>query len=109
MSETKVEKVPEIPEGEVLYITAGPTGIGTSYRYDFEVRGETVGPLIVSVSVKELSMGKGNSVFKISGFFNPDGETQRLCDMTYDPLSEKDIKGMIYNIRKFYRPMLASR
>ena len=109
MSETKVEKVLEIPEGEVLYITAGPTGICTSYRYDFEVRGETVGPLIVSVSVKELSMGKGNSVFKISGFFNPDDETQRLCDITYNPSSQNRIKGMVYNIRKYYRPMSASR
>ncbi|MBI2676994.1 MAG: hypothetical protein HYX21_03575 [Candidatus Yanofskybacteria bacterium] len=104
MAKTKVE----IPENEVLYINAGPTGFDSGYRYDFEVYGETVGPLIVSVSVKGFSVGKSNGVFKISGFFNPDDEQQKLCDMTYCPHSKNKIKGMIYNIRKFYRPMLAA-
>jgi len=107
MSETKVEKVLEIPENEALYIIAGPAGIDAGYRYNLEVHGETTGSLIVSVSMRSFTIR--NRIYQISGFFNPDDETQRLCDITYNPSSQNRIKGMVYNIRKYYRPMSASR
>ncbi len=50
----------------------------------------------------------GATAIRLLGIINPGGPEEMACEIYYDPEKQGSLCGMIYNIKKAVRPMLAA-
>lgn len=63
----------------------------------------------IAFKIGTINSNKNNFLVHMLGKINPDTSEEMNCEIFYNPDNRSGLSGMIYNIKKPFHPMLASR